>query len=53
MMTKNFQQALQAVKSELLSLTPRLPLPKAEVKRGFDTPYLRRRMHGRLRGYYG
>lgn len=53
MITMNFQQALQGVGSELFAVTPKLPLPKRGVERDFDTPYLRRRIRGRLRGYYG
>ena len=49
----NFHQALQAVKSEPFILTPKLSLPKLEGDGGFNTPYLRRRMRRRLRGYYG
>lgn len=59
MITMNFQQALQGVGSELFAVAPKLPLPKSgslslnEGKVGYDTPYLRRRMRSRLRGYYG
>ena len=52
MITMNFQQALQLTKSELFVLAPKLALPKVEEKGRFDTPYLRRRMRSRLRGYY-
>ena len=52
-MTMNFQQALQLTKSELFVLTPKLLLPKVEEKAEFSTPYFRRRMRSRLRGYYG
>ena len=53
MLTMGFQQVLQGVKSELGAAVVKLPLPKCEVDKGVDTPYLRRRMHRRLRGYCG
>jgi len=54
MITMNFQQALQGVGSELFAIAPKLPLPKSdEGKNRFDTPYLRRRMRSRSRGFYG
>ena len=59
MITMNFQQALRGVGSELFAVTPKLPLPKLgtlprmEGKVMMDTPYLRRRMRSRLRGFYG
>ena len=46
---KHFLQALVEVKSELLTCTISLSLPVVKPK-GYDTPYLRRRMH--LRGPY-
>lgn len=53
MLTMGFQQVLQGVKSELCAAVVKLPLPRCEAGKGFDTPYLRRRMRRRLRGYYG
>ena len=56
-MTMNFLQALQGVGTELFAITPKLFLPRTEVlsrlagKVALDTPYLRRRMRGRLRGH--
>ena len=48
-MKKNyFLHALVEIKSELLVCSVKLPLPV--IKKGYDTPYLRRRMH--LRGPY-
>ncbi len=48
-MKKNyFLHALVEIKSELLVCRVKLPLPV--IKKGYDTPYLRRRMH--LRGPY-
>lgn len=48
-MKKNyFLHALVEIKSELLVCHVKLPLPV--VKKGGDTPYLRRRMH--LHGPY-
>lgn len=44
-----FLQALVEVKSEILVCRIKLPLPVMKPK-GYDTPYLRRRMH--LRGPY-
>lgn len=53
MRTKVFQRVLQNVESGLFATTNRLPLPKGEEGKGYDTPYLRRRMQSRLRGLYG
>ena len=49
----SFQQALNELKSESLVHVSKLSLPKVEPKKGYDTPYLRRRMQSRLRGHYG
>ena len=46
---RHFLQALVEVKSELLVCRVKLTLPVVPRK-GYDTPYLRRRMH--LRGPY-
>lgn len=46
---KHFLNALVEIRSELLTCTVRLSLPVVKPK-GYDTPYLRRRMH--LRGPY-
>ena len=46
---KLFLQALVEVKSEILVCRVKFPLPVVKSK-GYDTPYLRRRMH--LRGPY-
>lgn len=53
MMTISFQQALVGAKSVLLVRITKLPLPTLPPISGFDTPYLRRRMHTRMRGLYG
>lgn len=58
MITMNFQQVLQGVGTDFFAITPKMPLPKSgslplnEGKDCYDTPYLRRRMRSRLRGYY-
>ncbi len=44
MKRKLFLQALVEVKSESLVCKVKFPLPIVKSK-GFDTPYLRRRMH--------
>ena len=49
----SFQQALIEFKPVSLVRMPKLTLPKVEPQKGYDTPYLRRRMQGRLRGHYG
>ena len=48
-----FREVLQGMKSELFAVSSKLPLPRCEAKREVGTPYLRRRMHGRLRGHCG
>ncbi len=53
MMTIIFQQALVEVKSVLLVHTTKLSLPTLPPAQGYDTPYLRRRMHRRIRGFFG
>ncbi|MBO5679128.1 MAG: hypothetical protein J6S11_04115 [Bacteroidaceae bacterium] len=49
MKRKQFLQALVEVKSELLVCRVKITLPVVSPK-GYDTPYLRRRMH--LHGPY-
>ncbi|MBR4041463.1 MAG: hypothetical protein IKJ09_04085 [Bacteroidaceae bacterium] len=53
MMTVIFQQALVDSKSVLLVHASRLSLPTLPPSKGYDTPYLRRRMHRRMRGLFG
>lgn len=53
MATSIFQQALVVVKTETVVPVPKLPLPTPMETKGYSTPYLRRRMHSRLRGLYG
>lgn len=51
MIKNHFQQVLVMVmKSELFVQTPKLELPILSLNKGYDTPYLRRRKHSRLRG---
>lgn len=49
MVTSNFQQALLDTKSALFARSPKLPLPTQPAAKGYDTPYLRRRMHSRMK----
>ena len=53
MTTIIFQQALVEAKSVLLVRTTRLSLPTLPPSKGYDTPYLGRRMHRRMRGLFG
>ena len=50
MATSNFQQVLMDSKSVLFARSPKLPMPVQPATKGYDTPYLRRRMYSRLRG---
>lgn len=50
MMKNQFQHVLVVVvRSELFVQTGQLSLPVLRIVKGYDTPYLRRRMHSRLR----
>ena len=53
MATRIFQQAMAVVKTETMIPASKLPLPTPMGIKGYSTPYLRRRMHSRLRGLYG
>ena len=53
MITNIFQQALVVVKADTVVCVRRFPLPASVSSKGYSTPYLRRRMYGRLRGLYG
>lgn len=53
MITNIFQQALVVVKAETIVCVRRFSLPTPILSKGYNTPYLRRRMHARLRGLYG
>ena len=50
MITNIFQQALVAVKARTVVCVHKLSLPAPMHPKGYSTPYLRRRMYGRLRG---
>ena len=52
MTTIIFQQALVEAKSVLLVRTTKLSVPTLPTSKGYDTPYLRRRMHRRMRGLF-
>lgn len=45
MMSNIFQQALVTVKSEVVVGVRKFSLPTPLQHKGYDTPYLRRRMH--------
>ena len=53
MATSIFQQALIVAKSETVMHPLKLELPKPIQQKCNTTPYLRRRMHSRLRGLWG
>lgn len=53
MLTKNFQQVLVEVKSEMFVRMTKLELPKVESDKTYATPFLRRRLRRRMGGFYG
>lgn len=53
MKTNIFQHALVEVRVEAIVCVRKFSLPIPMTPKGYSTPYLRRRMYGRLRGLYG